>query len=97
MDMICRLLSFCLLYLFVWPVSLWVFAVLGFNIYIYIYAFSRRFIQSDLQCILAIHFLSVCKGFKDLWNNSNHLAKWYRHVMRSRAAWNYVRRAFPWK
>ncbi len=26
---------------------------------IYIYAFSRRFIQSDLQCIQDIHFLSV--------------------------------------
>ncbi len=36
-------------------------------------------------------------GCKDLWNNSNNLAKWYGHVMRSRPAWNYIRRAFPWK
>ncbi len=27
---------------------------------------------------------------KDLWNNWNHLAKWYLHVMRSRAAWTYI-------
>ncbi len=32
---------------------------------IYIYAFSRCFIQSDLQCIQAMHFLSVCVFYRE--------------------------------
>ncbi len=37
---------------------------------VYIYAFSRHFIQSDLQCIQVIHLLSVCVPWE---SNPQHL------------------------
>ncbi len=36
------------------------FAFIIYSAAIYIYAFSRCFIQSDLQYIEAIHFFSMC-------------------------------------